>query len=80
VNEAKGPAYPEPAAARRRANSAGEGTLSHFVLESAALERLQRAMIQGAQPRGHTGRTIDCICAGYGTVARPETIERKRRS
>jgi hypothetical protein len=50
------------------------------VLESAALEHLQRAMIQGAQPRGDTGRTIDCICAGCGTIARPETIERKRRS
>jgi hypothetical protein len=72
--------YPEPAATRRGANLAAEGRLSHFVLESAALEHLQRAMIQGSQPRGDTGRTIDCICAGCGTIARTETIERKRRS
>ena len=72
--------YPEPAAARRDANLAGEGRLSHSVLESAALEHLQRAMIQGSQPRGDKGRTIDRICTGCGTIARPETIERKRRS
>jgi len=71
---------PGAPAARRGANLAGEGRLSHFVLESAALEHLQRAMIQGAQPRGDTGRTIACVCAGCGTIARTETIERKRRS
>jgi hypothetical protein len=58
----------------------GRGYLFHFVLESAALEHLQRVMIQGSQPRGDTGRTIDCICTGCGTIARTETIERKRRS
>jgi hypothetical protein len=56
------------------------GRLSHFVLESAALEHLQRATIQGSQPRGDTGRIKDCLCTGCGTIARTETIERKRRS
>jgi hypothetical protein len=72
--------YPEPAAAWRGGNLAGEGRLSHSVLESAALEHLQRATIQGSQPRGDTGRIKDCLCTGCGTIARTETIERKRRS
>jgi len=58
----------------------GGGYPFHFMLESAALKHLQRATIQGSQPRGDTGRTIDCTHTGCDTIARPDAIERKRCS